>query len=90
MNLLRIHEGDKSYYVYIKDFNRFMFNVNKHGGKKRFCMRCLQHFSSKIILEKHKDTCLVINGEQRVKLDKGYVEFKNYSNKMRVPFKSLC
>ena len=87
MNLLMIHEGDKSHYVYVKDFNRLMFNINKHGEKKWFCMRCLQHFSSEIILEKHKDDCLVVNGEQRVKLDSGYVEFKNYANKLRVPFK---
>ena len=64
-----------------------MFNVNKHGWKKWFCMRCLQHFSSEIILEKHKDNCLLVNGEQRVKLVGGYVTFKNYSNKMRAPFK---
>ena len=87
MNLLMIHESDKSRYVYVKDFNRLMFNVNKHSEKKWFCMRCLQHFSSEIILEKHKSDCLVVNGEQRIKLDGGYVEFKNYSNKMRVPFK---
>ena len=87
MNLLMIHEGNKSHYVYVKDFNRLMFNINKHGEKKRFCMRCLQHFSSEIILEKHKDDCLVVDGEQRVKLDSGYVEFKNYANKLRVPFK---
>ena len=55
--------------------------------KKWFCMMCLQHFSSEIILERHKDDCLIANVEQRVKLDGGYVEFKNYSNKMRVPFK---
>ena len=64
-----------------------MFNVNKHGEKKWFCMRCLQHFSSEIILKKHKDDCLVVNGEQRVKLDRRYVEFKNYANKLCVPFK---
>ena len=29
-----VHEGDKSHYVYVKDFNRLMFNVNKHEGKK--------------------------------------------------------
>ena len=56
-------------------------------GKKWFCMRCSQHFGSEIILEKHKDDCLVINGEQRVKLNSGYIEFKNYSDKMRLPFK---
>ena len=87
MNLLMIHEGDKSRYMYVKDFKRLMFNVNKHQGKKWFCMRCLQLFSSEIILEKHKGDCLVANGEQRVKLEAGHVEFKNYSNKMRVPFK---
>ena len=87
MNLLMIHEDNKSHYVYIKDFNRLMFNASKHGNKKWFCMRCLQHFSSEIILEKHKDDCLVVNGGQRVKLDSGYVEFKNYANKLRVPFK---
>ena len=87
MNLLMIHEDNKLHYVYVKDFNRLMVNVSKHGEKKWFCMRCLQHFSSEIILKKHKDDCLVVNGEQRVKLDSGYVEFKNYANKMRVPFK---
>ena len=50
-------------------------------------MRCLQHFSSKIILEKHIGNCLEINGEQKVKLNNGYVSFKNYSNKTCVPFK---
>ena len=87
MNLLMIHEGDKSHNVYDKDFNQLMFNVNKHDEEKWFCMWCLQHFSSEIILKKHKSDCLVVNGEQRVKLGAGYVEFKNYSNKMRVPFK---
>ena len=34
MNLLMIHEDDKSHYVYVKDFNRLMFSVKKHGEKK--------------------------------------------------------
>ena len=62
MNLLMIHEGDRSHYVYVKDFNRLMLKANKHQGKKWFCMRCLQHFSSEIILVKHKGDCLVVNG----------------------------
>ena len=87
MNLLMIHEDGKLQYVYVKDFNRLMFNASKHGNKKWFRMRCLQHFSGEIVLERHKDDCLVVNGEQKVKLDSGYVEFKNYANKLRVPFK---
>ena len=29
MNFLMIHEDNKSHYVYVKDFNRLMFNINK-------------------------------------------------------------
>ena len=87
MNVLMIHDGNKSHYVYIKDFNRLMFNKTKNGNKKWFCMRCLQHFSSKNALDKHKENCLVINDEQRVELNEGFISFKNYSRQMRVPFK---
>ena len=87
INLLMIYEGNKSHYVYVKDFNRLMFNASRDKEKKWFCMMYLQHFSIEIILKEHKSDCLVANGEQRVKLDSGNVEFKNYSNKMRVPFK---
>ena len=68
MNVLMIHEGNKSHYMYIKDFNRLMFNKSKNGEKKWFCTRCLQHFSSESVLNRHKENCLVINREQRVKL----------------------
>ena len=36
------------HYVYIKDFNKFMFNFTKQKGKKHFCMHCLQCFYSNI------------------------------------------
>ena len=81
-----IHEGNKSHHVHIKDFNRLMFKT-KHGEKKYFCTRCLQHFSSESVLDRHKENCLVINGKQRVKLSGGFVSFKNYSRQTRVPFK---
>ena len=87
MNILIIHEGNKSYYVYIKDFNGLMFNKTKNGNTKWFCMRYLQHFSSENVLDKHKENCLVINGEQRVKLNEGFISCKNYLRQMRVPFK---
>ena len=82
-----IHDKDKFHYVYIKDFNRLMYNKTKHKEKKWFCMRCLQYFSSEIVLNKHKENCLLINGEQKVELSNGFISFKNYSNKIRVPFK---
>ena len=54
--------------------------------KKNFCKSCLQCFSSKNVLTKHKEVCLSINGTQSVRLEKGTVEFKNYFKKIPVLF----
>ena len=37
MGLLLLTDNDKSHYVYIKDFNRFMFHKTKNKNKKWFC-----------------------------------------------------
>ena len=50
MDLLLLIDNDKSHYVYIKDFNRFMFHKTKNTNKKWFCKSCLQCFSSENIL----------------------------------------
>ena len=36
-DLLLVTDGDTSYYVYINDFNRFMFHKTKNKSKKYFC-----------------------------------------------------
>ena len=87
MDLLLLNDCDKSYYVYIKDFDRFMFHKTKNKNKKWFCKSCLQCFSSENTLTKHKEDCLSINGKQSVKLEKGIIEFENYSKQIPVPFK---
>ena len=46
MDLLLISDENKSHYVYIKDFNRFICNKTKNKNKKYFCKCCLQCFSS--------------------------------------------
>ena len=80
-------DNDKSHYVYIKDFDRFMFHKTQNKNKKWFCKSCLQCFSSRNVLTKHKDDCLSINGKQSVKLEKGKIEFENYFKQVPVPFK---
>ena len=40
MDLLLVTDGDKSHYVYIKDFDRFMFHKTKNKNKKYFCKSC--------------------------------------------------
>ena len=87
MDLLLLIDDDKSHYVYIKDFDRFMFHKTKNKNKKWFCRSCLQCFSSESMLIKHKKDCLSINGKQSVKLEKGITEFENYFKQIPVPFK---
>ena len=90
MDLLHIADGDKLHYVYIKDFNRFMFNKTKNKNKKYFCKSCLQCFSSKNVLTRHKEGCLSINGTQSVKLEEGIIEFTKYFKQILVPFKTYA
>ena len=102
LNLLYI-EGknelgeDTTHYIYIKDFNRLMFNFTKHKGKKHFCMRCLQCFYSNESLVKHRVNCIAINGVQATKMPEKYTDkngvkrspcvyFKNYHKSLPTPF----
>ena len=63
MDLLHIFDRNKSHYVYIKDFDRFMFHKAKNKNNKYFC--------------KSRLVCLTINGAQSVRLEKGTIKFKN-------------
>ena len=78
---------NKSHYVYIKHFDRLMTNKSKYDGKKYFCKRCLLCFSSERVLNNHIRVCLMINGEQSVKMGEGSISFTNHSRQIPVPFK---
>ena len=80
MDLLMITNKDKSHYVYIKHFYRFMCNKTKCESKQHFCRYCLQCFSSERVLVEHKEVCLKVNGKQTVKLKTGSIKFKNHFN----------
>ena len=88
---------ETTHYVYIKDFNRLMYNFTKHKGKKYFCMHCLQCFYSNESLAKHRVNCIAINGVQSIKMPEKYIDkngvwrtpcvyFKNYHKTLPVPF----
>ena len=86
MDLFLITDENKSHYVYIKDFNRFVCNKTKNKSKNYFYKCCLQYFSSEKVLIKHKENCLIINGKQNVKLGKGSICFKNYFKQLPALF----
>ena len=90
MDLSLIYDENKSHYVYVKDFDRFMCNKTKNKNKKYFCKCCLQCFSSEKVLIEHGENCLIINGKQSVILKSGSISFKNYFKQLPVRFKKLC
>ena len=55
LNVLLISNEEKSHYAFIKDFNRLMYSRTKHQHKKHFYMSCLQNFTTKEILNNHKE-----------------------------------
>ena len=69
-NLLLIENGDNSHYVRIKEFNKLMNSQSKDTHRLFLGYYYLQHFTSEIILKKHAERCLKINGAQKVKMPK--------------------
>ena len=87
IDLLLLIKDNKLHYVYIKDFNRYMFHKTKNKNKKWFCKSCLQCFSSEKVLIKHKEDCLSINDTQSVKVEEGIIKYENYFKQIPVSFK---
>ena len=89
LNVLLISNEEKSHYVFIKDFNRLMYSEvkTKNQHKKHFCMSCLQNFTTKEILNNHRERCLLINGTQTAIYEKGTIKFKNFDKLIPIPFK---
>ena len=87
MDLLIVIDENKSHYVHIKAFDRFLFHKTKNENKKYFRKSCLQCFSRKNVLTEHKNVCLSINGTQSVRIEKGTIKFKNYFKQIPLPFK---
>ena len=87
LNVLLISSEQNSHCVFIKNFNRLMYSKIKHRDRKHFCMPCLQNFSSREILNNHRERCLLINDTQAVKYETGIIKFKNYEKQIPIPFK---
>ena len=88
INLLLIEKDGKSHYCLIKDLSRMLYILNKHKGKTHYCTNCLQPFSSKEILQKHKVLCLT-NEPLTICMPTEkdmYMEFKSVDKMLKVPY----
>ena len=64
-----------------------MYSRTKHQHKKPFCMSCLQNFTTKEILNNHREQCLLINDTQALKYETGTIKFRKFNNQKPIPFK---
>ena len=64
-----------------------MYSRTKHKDKKHFCMACLQNFTTKEILNNHRERCLLINGIQAAIYEKRKIKFKSFDKQIPIPFK---
>ena len=86
--LILIKEEGVNHYCIVKNLSRLLSSqVSKHDGKKYFCKRCLNPFSTQKALDKHEEYC---GNHEAVKInmpEKGtMLKFKNYHRGEKVPF----
>jgi len=85
IDLLYIQKGDKTHYVWIKNFEKLM-SKEKNNNEYHYCKNCLSKFTSKEILEKHYCDD---NEAARVRMPqkgKETLEFKNIKKQLPAPF----
>ena len=82
-----IGAGWKKHYVFIKDFNTFMYDYTA-SWKKICCRYCLQAFRISKTLKYHIKDCVRINGKPRIKMPKKgeYARFKQHERKVKSLF----
>ena len=86
--LILIEKEGVNHYCLVKNLSCLLSSqVSKHDGKKYFCKRCLNPFSTQKALDKHEEYC---SNHEAVKInmpEKGtMLKFKNYHRGEKVPF----
>ena len=65
---LIVSEVNSDIKIFIKHFNKLLYNKTKQRLKTFFCMNCLQCFKSLDVLENHRKVCLEIDSRQSTKM----------------------
>ena len=88
MDLLMISHCNNSHCVYIKDFNKLMYDKTTHKEKKHFCRYCLHCCRKERISIEHRKVCLKIIDKQRIKTvgKSSSVKFTNHERQLSGPF----
>ena len=70
VDILLIDEGEKKHYVFVKDFNIFMYDHVLYHRRKHFCCYCLEAFRIAEKLKCHIKDFFKFNGQQTTKMPK--------------------
>ena len=89
IDLITLDEGNKSHYVFIKNYDKLMrTQTNKKHIRKKHCRFCSHGFQSEELLKKHEEQgCLAVEG-QKIEMPKAgeTTAFKNHFKKLKAPF----
>ena len=89
IDLLLIQDNDKTHFLLIREFSRFMRKSNDTNGKHYFCRNCLNaSFDDKEKLDKHTEVCLKYEAVRAVLPNEteNKMKFKNKQNTFRHSF----
>ena len=89
INLLKLEEGNKSHYVYIKNYDRLIgCQTSKKKAQKHHCFHCGHGFQSEDLLEEHIEKgCMAVEGQTVEMPDESEtMVFKNHYKKLKAPF----
>ena len=89
VNLLLLED---KHYILINDLSRLLTNqTTNHTEKRFFCLRCLNSFTKKEVLDRHREYCGKHDFVKIKMPERGStLEFKNHKHSMRVPIGGLC
>ena len=73
---------EDKHYVLIKSLSRLLIRqMSNHDGKRHFWLRCLNSFTKKEVLDKHKESCKNHDFLRITMPEKGStLEFKNHKH----------
>ena len=89
IDLIKLDEGTKSHYVFIKNYDKLMSSqTNKMKAKKYHCRTCCHGFKTEELLNKHiEGGCLAVEGQKIEMPEAGdTITSKNHFKKLKAPF----
>jgi hypothetical protein len=88
INKLNEDKSIQSHYVLITDISKLLASQNKQNKRLEYCLRCLQHFYNIDKLNEHMINCNKVSCQRTLFPNKSnkMIKFKNYKNKIPVPF----